>query len=405
MPIKTALQNVPFLEGLTDEQLAQLIDTGRVDRVPGSQVIFNAGDTADCLFIILAGQVKVYLYDPHGNEIVVTLLGVGDYFGEMALLDGGVRSANVASLSDCELFVLERQAFLDLLGLTPQLLTKQFSELSRRLRDANQRFLYEQMTQQLMRAEMEADRRRALAQLVAGVAHEVNTPLGIINTAASVIKNELQSGPLHSLARDASAKRALADILEATELMEKNVTRAHTLIRSFKNLSVDQIADVRETMSLPEAVEEILALFGINARKAKLEMRFDNSLTADDSEWVGYRGHLSRILLNLLTNIERYAYPDGSGGKVDLSISAIHEEDQPCFCLVVRDFGEGITSADLPRVFEPFFTTGRGRGGTGLGLAMVYNLVTEALKGRITMESAPHQGTTVRITFPRVIAQ
>ncbi len=404
MSIKAALQNVPFLDELTDRQLAQLIDAGQVDSVAAAQVIFRTGDTADCLYIILSGQVKIYLHDPHDNEIVMTSLGVGDYFGEMALLDGGTRSASVASLTPCEFFILDRQAFFDLLGLSPQLLSQQFRELSRRLRDANQRFLCEQITRQALRAEMEAERRRALVQLVAGVAHEVNTPLGIINTAASVIKKELTSNTLSRLAEDSHAKRALADILEATGLMQKNITRAHTLIQSFKNVSADQITDIKEAMNLSEAVVEILALFKISARKAKLELELNNALTDETCEWVGYRGHLSRILFNLLTNIERYAYPDGNGGKVELSITADRAYHEPCFCIIVRDFGAGMASEDLPRVFEPFFTTGRSKGGTGLGMAMVYNLVTEALKGHITIESEFNQGTTVCITFPQTIA-
>lgn len=405
MTIKDALKAVPFFDQLTELELDQLIVAGQVVSVSAEQVVFRAGDTADCMYTILSGRVKAYLHDTHDHEIPMSSLGKGDFFGEIALLDGGTRSASVASLTPCRFFTLKRQAFLDLLSRSPQFLSKQFSELSRKIRASDQRFLQEQITRQALRAEMEAERRRALVQLVAGVAHEVNTPLGIINTAASVIQRALNSEALSRFATDPQGKEALAEVLEATELMRKNIIRAHTLVQSFKNVSVDQISDVIEPMDLPAAVEEILGLFKLSAKTANLEIEINNALAHEACEWIGYRGHLSRILLNLLTNIERYAYPDGNGGKVKVSIMADQADKKSYFSITVRDFGKGMRSEDLQRTFEPFFTTGRSKGGTGLGMAIVYNLVTDALKGDIGIESAIDSGTTVRIRFPQTVVE
>jgi signal transduction histidine kinase len=385
--LENGLQQVPFLQPLTDDQIALLIQRGTRLLVPAGKTLFSKGDHGHCMYLILSGRVQVYMDAGEGQTLVLSLLEPGDFFGEMALIDGGPRSAGALTVGSCELFVLERADFLDLLSMSPEMLSRLFAGLTERLRATDERYLQEEIAKQTVRANMESTLHRSLAQMVAGVAHEVNTPLGIINTAASIIKREITSD-----------KMALEDVLETIDLMQKNIDRAHTLIQSFKNLSVSQIVDTKGKMNLVEVVNETLSLFSIQARKAKLVVEFSHSLAADQT-WVGYRGHLSRILLNLLTNVEQHAYPNGSGGKVEVRISSA----PPQYVLVVRDHGAGISPDDMPRIFDPFFTTARGQGGTGLGLSMVYNLVTVALRGTVNAESVLNQGTTFTITFPQVV--
>ncbi len=129
-------------------------------------------------------------------------------------------------------------------------------------------------------------------------------------------------------------------------------------------------------------------------------MVFNHTLPPEAHTWLGYRGYLSQILLNLLANVERYAYPAGQGGAAEVALALAGPAE---YELRVKDFGRGISPGNLDRVFEPFFTTGRCAGGTGLGMTIVYNLVTTALKGRITLHSVVGQGTNVQIVFPRVI--
>ena len=111
------------------------------------------------------------------------------------------------------------------------------------------------------------------------------------------------------------------------------------------------------------------------------------------------------VLLNLLFNIERYAYPDGSGGVVEIELRADRRREPASFVLVVRDFGRGIEPAHLEQIFTPFFTTGRGKGGSGLGLAIVKNIVTDVLRGAIAVESEPGSGTTFTVTFPQAVEE
>src|SRR5262249_9337854 len=128
----------------------------------------------------------------------------------------------------------------------------------------------------------------------------------------------------------------------------------------------------------------------------------NNQLAVVDQEWQGYPGYLTQIILNLLTNIERYAYPNKEGGKVEIILSTQNEKQE--FNLIVRDFGCGIAEADQPKLFEAFFTTGRSKGGTGLGLAIVHTLVM-AMKGKIEINSQLGQGTTVKLIVPRNVPE
>jgi signal transduction histidine kinase len=200
-------------------------------------------------------------------------------------------------------------------------------------------------------------------------------------------------------------RAAIEDVREAIDLIEGNIRRAHKLVQDFKQLSVGQIRDTREMLDLVAVVEEVVGLFKINARQAKLTIEVRNDLPdAAARAWLGYRAYLSQVLLNLLSNIERYAYPDGQGGRVEIAVAADSRRTDEWFVVTVSDFGRGIAADDLPRIFEPFFTTGRSKGGTGLGMAIVQNIVTTALKGQIELASAPGSGTKVTLRFPRTIA-
>lgn len=256
-----------------------------------------------------------------------------------------------------------------------------------------------------MRHEIELEKHRALSQMVAGVAHELNTPLGIINSAMSIISSRLR-GPEYkeAAAKNPQLREALEDTLEAVQLAETSVLRAHQLVQSFKNVSVGQVTDQHEAMNIRDAIEEVLTLFKINARKARLDIKLIDELPRDHPHlWYGYRGYLAQILLNLLTNVERYAYPQG-GGKIEVVLGETQRSSIPHYVIKVRDFGVGISADDLRRVFDPFFTTGRGRGGTGLGLAIVKNLAVQGLHGDVQLESAVGVGTTVTLVTPQEIS-
>jgi signal transduction histidine kinase len=160
-----------------------------------------------------------------------------------------------------------------------------------------------------------------------------------------------------------------------------------------------------ERTHLRKVTQDTVDLYRLKARSSHLAVSLIDGLEENGDEWEGYPGHYSQILLNLLTNIDRYAYPDGAGGKVEIELRPVGRAGtKDGYTVVVRDFGHGIAPGDLDHVFEPFFTTGRGRGGTGLGLPIVRNLVTESLNGEIRISSRLGEGTEVLLTLPRIVA-
>lgn len=265
-----------------------------------------------------------------------------------------------------------------------ELLARVHTHLSMdRLRKENER---------LVRVESEMARHRSVAQMVAGVAHELNTPLGVINTAAGLILKWLSSPALTEWAQTPQGKTMVEDLTDAGNLIARNVARAHKLVQDFKKVSVNQITDNRESTRLAEVVAETVQLFRVTSH---LEVEVFNHLPEPSGPWVGYAGSLSQVLLNLLSNAQRYAYPD-SRGRVEITLAL--ENNQ--YSIAVRDFGAGIPPENLPRIFDPFFTTGRARGGSGLGMSIVHSIVTAHLKGSISVDSTVGQGTTINLSLP-----
>lgn len=261
----------------------------------------------------------------------------------------------------------------------------------KRLREQEQAY-----REQVLRTEAAEERQHSLAQMVAGVAHEINTPLGIASTAASIIENRLAAPQTQALFDNADNREILQDLLESVALLKNNVLRAHKLVESFKKMSVGQASDKPETVDLPNLLQDCIDLFKINARQAKLTVTLDATGLKATREWFGYPGYMTQVILNLLQNTERYAYPDGHTGTVNICVS----DADGGFTVTVRDYGQGIAAENLSKIFEPFFTTGRGKGGTGLGLAIVGNIVTSAFKGRISAASEPGNGSCFTLSFP-----
>lgn len=395
------LRQFAFLSPFSQEQLEHIAEIAPRLRYQPGEMIFKLGDPSGAMYLILYGEVKVHRQDEKGEEIVLNKMPAGTVFGELALLSNQPRMASITAIVESEFLVIDRELLIKTIAdASPDSVLNLFSVLSNQIRSVNEREFRELLNQRTLAAEMEAERQRALTQMVAGVAHELNTPLGVINTAVSIIERELKSPVFEKLADDEDAAQIMEDFQDALGLIKGNVQRAHLLVQDFKKVSVSQLTDVKEKMSLSETIREIVNLAKAHFRQSGLKIEIVDSLTALEQEWLGYRGYLSQVLLNFLTNIQRYAYAEEEGGLAEVYVKTAGPDK---FSVSVRDYGKGMSPEVRDRVFEPFFTTGRSSGGTGLGMAIVHNLVTTAMKGSIQVESEPGKGTTMTIIFPRQI--
>jgi signal transduction histidine kinase/CheY-like chemotaxis protein len=252
--------------------------------------------------------------------------------------------------------------------------------------------------EQMMRERMYFERMESIATMVAGVAHELNTPLGIARTSSSMMV-ELAAGLVDPELDNPEDKKALSkDMNSACDLLGRNLDRAQRLIKSFKELSTSQLTDEREVVDIAAVLNDVLETsrpqFGPRGLDVSLRLEEDVSFT-----WTGYAGHLSQVILNLLQNTMRYAYAEGEPGKVDIEVTRVLPRH---FCITYRDYGKGVAPEILPRIFEPFVTSSRGSGGTGLGLAISRNIVVNMLGGTLSCTSTPDQGATFIIEIPDV---
>ncbi|MEU1281548.1 HAMP domain-containing sensor histidine kinase [Streptomyces sp. NPDC005805] len=254
--------------------------------------------------------------------------------------------------------------------------------------------------EQRMRDEMYQDRLESIAAMVTGVAHELNTPLGVARTAGSMVGN-LSDEVLTALPETeaATVAEAVDDLRESVRLMNKNLDRAHRLIQSFRKLSSSQLSDQPTSVDLRSIVDDCVETIGPELKKNAITVSVDADPDTD-LVWQGFPGHLSQILVNLLQNAMRYAYEPGTGGPVDIALN--RAADDSGFRVTFADHGRGVSEEIKPRMFEPFVTSGRELGGTGLGLAIIQNIVTNLLDGAISCESGPGEGTKFVIDLPLV---
>jgi signal transduction histidine kinase len=243
---------------------------------------------------------------------------------------------------------------------------------------------------------VESEKMASLGGLVAGVAHEINTPVGIGVTAASTLESaakdfrqKYQSNTL----RRSEMDRFVALAEESTNMILKNLQRAADLIHSFKQVAVDHTSGEWRRFVLKDYIEEILMSLRPRLRKA------EHTLTLDCPANVSIEsnpGALAQILTNFVNNSLMHAFEPGQKGTMSIAVAV----DKASTVLRYRDDGRGIPPENLKRIFDPFFTTKRGAGGSGLGLHIVYNLVTQMLHGTIAVHSEPGRGAEFVVRIP-----
>jgi PAS domain S-box-containing protein len=245
---------------------------------------------------------------------------------------------------------------------------------------------------------IEAEKLAALGRLVAGVAHEINNPVGTSLTVASSLERKI-AVIAAEFAQDHLKRSSLTEFLEtgreASLQLVANLNRAAQLIQSFKQVATDQNYSNRRMFELGDLTEQIVMSLrpGLYEQNLNLNVECQPDLTMNS-----YPGPYGQVLTNLFLNSVMHAFGDGKGGTVDIKVRASGTDNvEILFC----DDGCGMSLDVRRKAFDPFFTTRRDRG-TGLGLHIVYSIVTDCLGGRLILDSAPGEGTKIQIVLPRV---
>lgn len=255
--------------------------------------------------------------------------------------------------------LLEKEALIQSHSRVIEQSNRQLARLTKQLEAENSRLSTEveviMLQKQYADDQAEISRHKAISQMVAGTAHEINTPISIAFQGATFISDALTLDTISELAKNEDAKGELIDVYKASKLIKTSIIQADKLISSFKNLSVRQVTDAPEHTDIKELMDELLTLYPTQQKDSKITIETDNSLE-EDTKWFGYPGKLTQILLNLINNAQIHAYREDSGTVKIILTSTEHN-----FIIKIQDFGCGMSKESLDQVFPHFTRLDEGR--------------------------------------------
>ena len=243
---------------------------------------------------------------------------------------------------------------------------------------------------------IQSEKLAALGRLVAGVAHELNTPIGNGLMAVTTLESHHRdfTQALAEGLRRSTLDAFVTNVGTAADIATRNLERAAELIASFKQVAADQTSSQRRTFVLQTVIEEILTAMRPTLRRSG---HLVETLVPAGLRFDSFPGPLGQVLTNLIDNAVRHGFDGHEGGTIRISAARLDDGQVE---LRVADNGRGIAAEHLPRVFDPFFTTRLGQGGSGLGLNIVHNIVVSVLGGSVAAESTPGAGTCFILTLP-----
>ena len=269
-----------------------------------------------------------------------------------------------------------------------ELHSRQFAEIDALLEKNNAETAYNELVK-TKNSLVQTEKMAALGRLVAGIAHEVNTPIGIALTVASHLKSE--SIELNESVKAGNIKKSQLDdyldlACESSRLIFSNTQRASELIQSFKQIAVDQSSQIQREFALCEYLKEVLHSLNPKIKVTPIKVKFHCACRINMNS---YPGALSQVITNLVLNAILHAYEKEQEGTINISVKDMGSNVE----IRVEDDGMGIPPTTLSKIFDPFFTTKQGKGGTGLGLNIVFNIVTQTLNGPISATSEIDKGS------------
>jgi two-component system autoinducer 2 sensor kinase/phosphatase LuxQ len=243
---------------------------------------------------------------------------------------------------------------------------------------------------------VETEKMSALGCLVAGVAHEINTPLGVAVTSSSHL-TDLANELNQALSNGTISKQRFQDICDginsSSELIIGNLQRASELVSNFKMVAVDQSYDEKRQIVLKQYLRDVVNAMTPKTNKKNIRVYLSGD---DDLSFFTYPGSIAQVITNLIDNAMVHAFANCDSGEIKISFTKKKKNLE----LIFEDSGEGIDTTQVNKIFEPFFTSKRGQGGSGLGLSIIYNIITHRFNGRISCESHKGSGTRFVMLLP-----
>jgi PAS domain S-box-containing protein len=388
--LQQVIDTVPAVINVKDRQLRYVLMNRYMAGVFGVEPADAIGRTTTDLMSRYGAQKT----DENDKRVLASGRGLGFYEEEYLDSSGNLRQ-----------WLVNKLPLLDADGETEQIVTvgldigerKRGEQEMRKAKDAAEAAL--RNLRETQNSLIEAEKLAALGRLVAGVAHEVNNPVGISLTVASSLERKTATFAAE-IARGELRRSHLNEFLEnsrdASSQLVANLNRAAELITSFKQVAADRNYSDQRIFDLGDLTEQVVMSLRPGLRKHHLTLTVD---CQPNLIMNSYPGPYGQVLTNLFLNSVAHAFPDGKPGTIDIKV---RESGKDNVEVIFSDNGCGMSLDVRRRAFDPFFTTRRDRGGTGLGLHIVYSIVTNRLGGRLDLDSEPGRGTRIQIVLPRV---
>ncbi len=388
--LQQVIDTVPAVINVKDRQLRYVLMNRYMAGIFGVDPAHAIGRTTTDLMSRYGAQKT----DQNDKRVLASGKGLGFYEEEYLDSSGNLRQ-----------WLVNKLPLLDADGEIEQIVTvaldigerKRGEQEMRKAKDAAEAAL--RNLRETQNSLIEAEKLAALGRLVAGVAHEVNNPVGISLTVASSLERKTALFAAE-VARGELRRSRLNEFLEtsrdASSQLVANLNRAAELITSFKQVAADRNYSDQRTFDLADLTEQVVMSLRPGLRKRNLTLTVDCQANLIMNS---YPGPYGQVLTNLFLNSVAHAFPDGKPGTIDIQA---RESGKDNVEIIFSDDGCGMSLDVRRRAFDPFFTTRRDQGGTGLGLHIVYSIVTNRLGGRLDLDSEPGGGTRIQIILPRV---
>jgi len=387
--MKFVSQGVHALTGYTAAQLLdnKELEFGRIIHPDDRDYVYS--EVKRCLSENRVYEMEYRINTATGETKWVWETGVGviNAFGDIQALEGFIMDITSRRLAEEELKQLNQELEMRVEDRTADLevTNRALKESIKLIKDAQKQLV-------------ENEKLAALGGMVAGMAHEINNPLGISVTAASYLDNMLKEfrkpgKDNERLLIDSGFAESLDKMDESSRIILSNLRRASELVAGFKRMASDQSHEEKRTFNIKNYIEEILLSLRLETKRAMLSVELQSP---DDLIIDSYPGAVSQIITNLVLNSIRHAFDFADGRKIKIDI----RKESRYLKITFSDNGNGIPEDIRSKIFDPFFTTKRGEGGSGMGLHIVFNLVSNTLKGKIHCESKENKGTSFIIKIP-----